>query len=136
MLDNSEKMPGFDRFDELTNLLGGFANCSLIECKRLVLVPDSSGSLGGAEKVKEFYEKMDHKPFSNSTYLASFNVMYDNDGNWIAFLVSKGLDIAMGKIHYGKNYDWEVRLADEVIGACGIESNDDIRRHTYWDICE
>lgn len=135
MLDNNEKLPGFDKFDELTGLLVDFTDCSLIECRRLVLSPDSNGDLGEAEKVKEYYEKTTHSPFDRLPHLASFNVIYDNDGNWIAFLVNKGLDIAMGKVYYGKNYDWEDSLIDEVVGACGLEPSNDIRRHMHWDVC-
>lgn len=131
---NGEINPGFEKFDELTDLLKNFTECSLTECRRARLLASKDGELGDAEKIRERYEEKYRKPFNYSSSLAIFNIVHDNNGNWIAFLVSDSLTVSTDRFYYGKEHDWQTRLVDVVIEAYGLEPTDDLRKHIWLTV--
>lgn len=134
MPNNNDKLPGFARFDELTGLLKDFVRCSLTECRRARLSGDEDGQLGDAEKIKQCYEEIHGRPLDSLSSLATFNIVYDNDGNWIAFLASGNLKVATERFYYGREHDWQIRLADVVIRMYGLEPTDYLRKRIWLTV--
>lgn len=55
-MSDEEKLPGFKKFSELTELLKDFGGHCYIDRRVASLLRDKNNSLGDAERIKELYE--------------------------------------------------------------------------------
>ncbi len=129
---NDERLPGYKRFSELTELLKDFGNYCYVDHRVASLLRDRNNSLGDAERIKELYEVARSRSLDViSPYGISFTILCDNDGNWVAFpnLPDMHPFKVEERLFFGTNHDWQTKLVDIVARMCGLEPNDDIRQH-------